>query len=145
MELQPQQQPQQQQQAQWSASWQTESLTTLTPQTAPTCMGLIQQINQDSKLVITTPPKKQSNSQSDGLTSSSQESPLTVHPSPHSVSETTLQENPSELESQQFPRRKRVVKLPKNEIQQWQNIIAGYRLHLGDKILETLSRNYPES
>ena len=139
------QQQQQQQQDQWSASLQTESLTTQTPQTAPTCMGLIPQINQDFKSVITTPSKKQYNFQSDGQNSSSQKSPLTVYPSPHSVSEMTLQESPSELESQLFPRRKRVVKLPRSEIQQWQNIIAGYRLHLGDKILETLSRNYPES
>ena len=139
------QQEQSQHQDQWCVSSQMESLTTLIPQTTPTCMDLMQQINQDSISVNLIPSPKRCVSQTVGQTSLQEGSPLTAQANRINVSEMTQQESPSELERLQFPRRKRSVKLPRSEIQQWQNIIAGYRLRIGDTILQGLSRNYPES
>jgi hypothetical protein len=46
-----------------------------------------------------------------------------------------------ELERVQFPEGKRQLRLPKNEIAQWQKALTQLRLQVGDELIKSLATN----
>ena len=61
---------------------------------------------------------------------------------PSNRSSVTIQPlKPLELERVQFPEGKRQLKLPKNEIAQWQKALTQLRLQVGDQVIKSLATN----
>ena len=57
-------------------------------------------------------------------------------------SETIHPLKPLELERVQFPEGRRQLKLPKNEIAQWQKALMQLRLQVGDQVVQAQSMEY---
>ena len=115
-----------------------ESLTILIPQTTPTLMDLK---CQDFISVNMIPQQSESHLLQTGVNSLSLGSSVTGTPRQPQDFEMIPQQNPSELERRQFPRRLHKLELSKEEMLKWQNTIRAFRTHQADKIIRTLSTN----
>jgi len=115
-----------------------ESLTILIPQTTPTLMDLK---CQDFISVNMTQQQSESHSLQTGVNSLSLGSSVTGTPRQPQDFEMIPQQNPSELERRQFPRRLHKLELSKEEMLKWQNTIQTFRTRQADKIIRTLSTN----
>jgi len=115
-----------------------ESLTILIPQTTPTLMDLK---CQDFISVNMTQQQSESHSLQTGVNSLSLGSSTTEILRRPQDFEMIPQQNPSELERRQFPRRLHKLELSKEEMLKWQNTIRTFRTRQADKIIRTLSTN----
>jgi len=115
-----------------------ESLTILIPQTTPTLMDLK---CQDFISVNMIPQQSESHFLQTGVNSLSLGSSTTEILRRPQDFEMIPQQNPSELERRQFPRRLHKLELSKEEMLKWQNTIRTFRTRQADKIIRTLSTN----
>lgn len=96
--------------------------------------------NRELNLESTIQQLKLSPSMLTGKNSLTSVSPHTGFPS--NRSSVTIQPlKPLELERVQFPEGKRQLKLPKNEIAQWQKALTQLRLQVGDQVIKSLATN----
>ena len=121
-------------QHQWCESSHKESHITPMQPSEPTPMVWIP-ANRELNLESTIQQLKLSPSMLTGKNSLTSVSPHTGFPS--NRSSVTIQPlNPLELERVQFPEGKRQLKLPKNEIAQWQKALTQLRLQVGDRVIQ---------